>query len=104
MDWQLASLNAPYVAIFKEAKKAEAERAPSFAADAKELKAQLDLLNGAMTGRQWVAGGAMSLADICLGPIIARCLDFPIDVSGLEALKAWRGTVAARPAFKKATG
>lgn len=104
MDWLLASLNGPYVAIFKESKKAEAERAPSFAADAKELRGHLDLLNGAMADRQWVAGGAMSLADIALGPIVHRCLDFPIDAAGLDALKAWRGTIAARPAFKKATG
>lgn len=102
MDWLLASLNGPYVAIFKESKKAEGERAPSFGADAKELKSHLDLLNGAMAGRKFVAGNAMSLADICLGPIVHRCLDFPIDVSGLDGLKAWRATIAARPAFKKA--
>jgi glutathione S-transferase len=104
MDWQLASLNNPYLGIFREAKKPEAERAASFAADAKELKAQLALLNGEMAGRSWVAGGAISLADICLGPIVHRCLDFPIDVSGLDGLQAWRATIAARPAFKKAVG
>jgi glutathione S-transferase len=104
MDWLLASLNGPYVAIFKESKKAEAERAPSFAADAKELKAQLDLLNGAITGRKFIAGDAMSLADIALGPIVHRCLDFPIDVSGLDNLQAWRTSMASRPAFRKATG
>ena len=104
MDWQLASLNAPYVAIFKESKKPEAERAPSFAADAKELREHLVLLNGQMAGRSWIAGGSMSLADICLGPIIHRCLDFPIDVSGLDQLQAWRTGIAGRPAFKKAVG
>jgi glutathione S-transferase len=104
MDWLLASLNGSYVAIFKESKKAEAERAPSFAADAKELRSHLDLLNGAMAGRKFVAGDAMSLADIALGPIVHRCLDFPIDVSGLDRLQAWRAAIAARPAFKKAVG
>ena len=104
MDWLLASLNGPYVAIFKESKKAEGERAPSFAADSKELRSHLDLLNGAMTGRKFVAGSAMSLADIALGPIVHRCLDFPIDVSGLDGLQAWRATIAARPGFKKAVG
>ena len=104
MDWLLASLNGPYVAIFKESKKPENERAPSFAADAKELKGHLDLLNGAMAGRKFVAGGAMSLADIALGPIVHRCLDFPVDVTGLDGLQAWRATMAARPGFKKAVG
>lgn len=104
MDWLLASLNGSYVAIFKESKKAEGDRAPTFAADAKELKGHLDLLNGAIAGRKFIAGATMSLADIALGPIVHRCLDFPIDVSGLDNLQAWRASMATRPAFKKATG
>ena len=104
MDWQLASLNPPYLGIFREAKKPVEERAASFAADAKELKAQLAILNSEMAGRSWVAGTAMSLADICLGPIINRCLDFPIDVAGLDKLQTWRSAGAARPGFRKAVG
>ena len=104
MDWQLASLNNPYLGIFKEAKKPATERAASWAADAKELKTQLDILEAGMGGQPWLAGQAISLADVCLGPIVHRCLDFPVDLPGLAGLRAWRDKVAARPAFKKATG
>jgi len=104
MDWQLASLNNPYLGIFKEAKKPAAERAASWAADSKELKTQLDILETGMGGQPWIAGQEMSLADICLGPIVHRCLDFPVDLPGLAGLRAWREKLAARPAFKKATG
>jgi glutathione S-transferase len=104
MDWQLASLNGPYLGIFREAKKPAAERAASFAADAGELKAQLAILEGALADRPWLAGQALTLADICLGPIIHRCLDFPVDLPALDRLTAWRAKVAARPAFKKAVG
>jgi glutathione S-transferase len=104
MDWQLASLNNPYLAIFKEAKKPAAERAASWAADAKELKTQLDILEAGVDGQPWLTGQAMSLADVCLGPIVHRCLDFPVDLPGFAGLRAWRDKVAARPAFKKATG
>ena len=38
MDWQLAALYAPYVAIFKEAKKPAAERAASFGIDVRRLR------------------------------------------------------------------
>ena len=102
MDWQLAALYGPYVAIFKEAKKPAAERAASWGADAAELKAQLEILQRGTSGRPWIAGPEMSLADICLGPIVHRCLDFPIDLPGLTAIRAWRAQIAARPAFKKA--
>jgi len=104
MDWQLASLNNPYLGIFKEAKKPATERAASWAADARELKTQLDILEAGMGGQPWLAGQAISLADVCLGPIVHRCLDFPVDLPGLAGLRAWRDKVAARPAFKKATG
>jgi glutathione S-transferase len=104
MDWQLASLNGPYLAIFRDAKKPEAERSPSWSKDAEELGQQLQILAGALTAGGWIAGGAMSLADICLGPIIHRCLEFPISLPALDRLKAWRGQVAARPAFQKAVG
>lgn len=103
MDWQLASLNAPYLGIFREAKKAPGERAASWDADAKELKTQLEILEKGMGGKPWIAGTEMSVADFCLGPIIHRCLDFPLELSGLEGLKAWRSKIAARPAFQKAT-
>ncbi len=103
MDWLLASLNTPYVAVFKEAKKTPAERAAGFAADAKELASQLQLLEAHLARQPYFAGKDMSVADIALGPIVARCLDFPIERPDLPNLTAWRERIAARPAFQKAT-
>ena len=103
MDWQLGTLNIPYLGIFREAKKPAAERAASWDADAKELKALLEILDKSIAGGPWITGAEMSLADFALGPIIHRCLDFPIDLPELAALRAWREKIAARPAFQKAT-
>jgi glutathione S-transferase len=102
MDWQLAALYGPYLALFKEAKKPAAERSASFAADAADLGAQLEILERGAVLRPWVAGTELSLADISLGPIVHRCLDFPVDLPGLAAVRAWRERFAARPAFRKA--
>ena len=102
MDWQLASLNNPYLSIFKESKKAPEERSPGMAADVKELDQQLQILDAALGDSDWLAGSEMSLADICLGPIVARCLDFPIELSALPKVRAWCARLAARDAFKKA--
>jgi glutathione S-transferase len=55
MDWQLASLNGPYLGVFREAKKKENERAASFAADSKELAAQLEILEKGTAGHAWTA-------------------------------------------------
>jgi len=102
MDWLLASLNYQYVQIFKDSKKDAAERASTFGADAKELAAQLALLDGAMA-KPYIAGDKLSLADIVLGPIVHRCLDFPIDLPALGNLRAWRDKLKAMPSFQKAT-
>lgn len=102
MDWQLAALYGPYLALFKEVNKPAAERSASFAADAADLRAQLEILERGAVLRPWIAGTELSLADISLGPIVHRCLDFPVDLPGLAAVRAWRERFAARPAFRKA--
>jgi glutathione S-transferase len=104
MDWQLASLNAPYLGVFREAKKKEDERAPSFAADAKELTAQLEILEKGTAGSPWIAGESFSVADICLGPIIDRALAFPVSLPAIPGVRAWRERVVAREAYKKSKG
>ena len=101
MDWQLASLNAPYLGVFREAKKKEEERGPGFAADVKELSAQLEILEKGTAGRPWLAGAAISLADIALGPVIDRALGFPVTLPALPGIRAWRERVVARAGYKK---
>ena len=101
MDWQLASFNAPYLGVFREAKKKEEERAASFGADVKELAAQFELLEKGTAGRPWIAGANFSIADICLGPVIDRALAFPITLPAVPGVRAWREKIASRAAYRK---
>jgi glutathione S-transferase len=101
MDWQLASLNGPYLGVFKESKKKEEERAASFAADSKELAVQLEILEKGTAGRPFIAGANFSIADICLGPIVDRCLSFPVTLPAVPGVRAWRDKIASRPAYQK---
>ena len=101
-DWQLASLNAPYIAVFRESRKAPSERVGNLATLGEPLAAELTLLDGAMGA--WIGGETMSVADICLGPIVRRCLAFPIALPALPRLRRWHETIAARPAFARAVG
>jgi len=104
MDWQLASLNAPYLGVFRESKKKEEERAAGFGADVKDLSAQLEILEKGTAGRPWLAGASFSIADICLGPIIDRALAFPVTLPAIPGLRAWRDKLMARDAYKKSKG
>lgn len=104
MDWLLASLNTPYVAVFKDAKKPAEERGADFAAQSADMIAQLKILDGHIAGKDWFALGKMTLADIALAPIVKRCLEFPIEKPAFAELSRWQKAIEARPAFAVATG
>jgi glutathione S-transferase len=103
MDWLLASLNAPYLAMFRDSKKPAEERAPDFGAQLAEMNGLLSLLDAHLAGKDWVALGRMTLADIALAPIVARCLAFPVERPGLPNVERWCAAMSSRPAFIKAT-
>jgi len=104
MDWMLASLNTPYVAVFKDAKKPAAERSADFEAQKNDLITQLKVLEGHIAGKPWFALGRLTLADIALAPVVKRCLEFPIDRPAMPELERWIKAIEARPAFAVATG
>ena len=100
MDWQLASLNGPYLDVFRESKKAEDERSPDLQQKGDALAAQLALLDAHLADREWL-GEAMSVAEFALGPIVHRCLNFPIDLPDLDNLSGWHARISGREAFQK---
>ena len=104
MDFLLGALNTPYVAVFRDAKKAPAERAPDFAAQSADLLAQLKILDGHIAGRDWFALDRLTIADMALGTIVKRCLEFPIERPAYPELERWQAVIDARPAFAVAIG
>ena len=104
MDWLLAALNSHYVAVFKGSKLPEEKRGSSFAVSAQEVSKLLALLDNHLSKRSWLAGEEFSLADIALGPIVHRCLGFPIERPQFRALENWHRQLQKIPAFGKAVG
>lgn len=104
MDWLLASLNTPYVAVFKDAKNEPEKRAPDFAAQSADLIAQLKILDGHLAVKSYFALDRLTAADIALAPIVSRCLGFPIEKPAFPELSRWMKSIEARPAFAVATG
>jgi glutathione S-transferase len=96
LDWQLASLNAPYVAAFLETRKPEAERNADIL---KPLLPELAILETWLGERACIAGADWSIADIAFAPLIRRILAFPYAMPPLPNLTAWRDRVAALPGY-----
>lgn len=103
MDWQLASLDAPYRAVFRDSKLDPQKRSSDFASQVKDLGAQLSILDKSIGDKKWVAGDELTLADISLAPIVYRCLRFGVELPPLPNVKRWDEAVSQREAFTKAT-
>jgi glutathione S-transferase len=64
---------------------------------------QLELIDGGLTGREYLAGSSFSLADLFLYPMIeysSRKLDAGV-WDGLVEVRRWRAAVAKRPRARK---
>lgn len=100
MDWGLAALNPVFLAGFRDAKKGEGERG---ADTAKNLAAELAIVDRRLSAQPWLAGAEMSLADVALGPVLRRCIAFPFELPPMPHLAAWVGRLGQRRAFATAT-
>ena len=103
MDFLLAAVNPGYLAAFKGAKLAPEEQTAEYKEQVKDLVAQLKIVDGHLAGKDFLALGKLTLADIACAPILKRCVDFKIDRPSMPNLERWVAAIAARPAFKAAT-
>ena len=67
-----------------------------------ESRRLLEVLNTRLEGRDWLAGDAMSVADIATYPWARAYPWAKTSVEGLGALQAWFARMDARPAVQKA--
>jgi glutathione S-transferase len=104
MDFLLAAVNPGYLAAFKNAKLKPEEQTAESKELVKDLVAQLKIVDGYLSGKEFLALGKFTIAEIACAPILKRCIDFKIDRPSLPDLERWSASIAARPAFKVATG
>ncbi|PSJ63299.1 glutathione S-transferase family protein [Kumtagia ephedrae] len=104
MDFLLAAVNPGYLAAFKGAKLTPEEQTADYKEQVKDLVAQLKIVDGHLAGKDFLALGKLTIADIACAPILKRCIDFKIERPALPNLERWVAAIAGRPAFKVATG
>lgn len=54
-----------------------------------------------LTGRDYICGADLSMADIAIGSMMYRYMTLPIDRPSLPALEAWYSRLTQRPAYQK---
>lgn len=103
MDFVLAAVNPGYMAGFKGSKLDPADRPATFDADIKDLHAQMQIVSKHLEGKDFLALGKLTIADMALAPILGRCLNFPYDRASMPGLEAWFAKMSDLPALKTAT-
>lgn len=103
MDFLLAAVNPGYLAAFKGAKLTPEEQTAEYKEQTKDLAAQMAIIDGHLAGRDYMALGRLTIADVALAPIMKRCLDFKIERKAMPNLERWMAGIAGREAFKAAT-
>jgi glutathione S-transferase len=102
MDWQLGTLDGPYLAIFRESRLPAEQRSAQYPESVKQLGQTLTILDDALRDGPWIAGADKSIADFCLAPIVHRCLNFAIELPPLAHARAWHSRALECDAFKAA--
>ncbi|MGM0560437.1 MAG: glutathione S-transferase family protein [Pseudomonadota bacterium] len=104
MDWLLASVNFHYSTAFQESKKPAEERSAAFASAVSQLDGLLAVAEAHMKDKSYFVLNRLTLADIALGPILKRCLEFPGERKPTPNLESWVETLQKRDAFQVALG
>jgi glutathione S-transferase len=101
MDWQLAALTQPMATMLMGYYRTPPEKRDPAALEAARLRAiELWRIVDAQLGRgDYLAGSALSLADICVGIWAYRWHAYPIERPSLPRLQAWCERLAAAPGY-----
>ena len=69
-------------------------------AAAQELEVLAKVLDGHLAGRDWLAGNAMTTADISVSAILCYRVPCKMPLDGYDNIAAWLGRIEALPAWK----
>jgi glutathione S-transferase len=102
MDWQISTLNPSMSALLFGYYRTAPEQRDSTALEAARKRGGelWAIVDKHLEGRNFMAGDALTLADITLGIFVHRWHSFPIERPPLARLKAWYRRIAERPGFK----
>jgi glutathione S-transferase len=102
MDWQLSVVATPMSGLLfgLVRTKPEARDQAAIEAARRRALAAWTIADDALKTQPYLAGGALSLAEIVLGTQIYRWFTLPIERPVLPALRAWYDRLHERPGFK----
>ena len=103
IHFAMSGLEPPAVNIFLHTMiKPEADRLPTLVTESRaQLKAALQVLEGALPGKTFLVGDRFTAADVMIGSTLAWAQMMGMLGDGLPASTAYLGRLSARPGFQR---
>ena len=103
MDWQLAALADPMRRLFVGVVRTAPDKRDSAAIEIarRDAAKHWTVLDDQLTKRGYVASDALTIADICIGPLAHRWFKLSDGQPTLPRLAAWFARISQRPGFKE---
>ncbi|MEZ5843626.1 MAG: glutathione S-transferase N-terminal domain-containing protein [Hyphomicrobiaceae bacterium] len=104
MDWGLTTLNGDIIAtcFFQLIRTPAADRnAAGVAAAAKRAGEKLAILDAELSGRPFILGDTLTMADIAVGSFMYRYFNLAIERPTLAGVEAWYQRLQSRPAYRE---
>ena len=103
MDWQQTTILPCITPVFWGLiRTPEAERNPAaIEAGAQGFRNAIAILDNHLSGRDYVMGDRLTVADIPLGCVAYRWYGLPVEHGDFPNLRAWYERLAERPAYQK---
>jgi glutathione S-transferase len=102
MDWQLSTIGPPMGQLLYGLIRSKPEARDHAAIEAARRKAAAAwmIVDEALAESPYLAGDALSLAEIVMGTLVYRWHAFPVERPPLRRLRSWYEGMRKRPAFK----
>jgi glutathione S-transferase len=101
MEWQRSDISNAFFPLFQMIVRGlptTPEKTARAVAGCARCFAQLD---GQLSGRDYICGDALTMADIVIGAMVYRYMTLPIERPALENMDAWYIRLTERPAYQK---
>ena len=104
MDWNLGHLGPSVFPMFLQSREANdiaVAKEARFEKTVSEAKKNLQILEGALEGSDYLTGTEFTLADLVVSVSLSRWMFVGFDLEGFDAVAAWNDRVGGRPGCQK---
>jgi glutathione S-transferase len=103
MDWQTTTLQPAMGAAFLHLVRLPPEKRESGAVEPSRSRTEdcVAIMDAVLAKRPFIAGDALTIGDIALGPAIHRWLNLPLDHLARPNVERWYGEMMRRPSTRQ---